>query len=192
MIGMKVGEQLHVNAPDRQLELIQSDGSATTSIDEEFPVAGLDQRAGAKAVGARDRHAGPEQCHAEVRARHGLILMPASMMTLDQRTISAPTNVPNASGVPPTGSVPSFASASRTLSVLSALLMASLSCAVTTGGAPAFNIRPFQSSAASLGYPASAMVGTSLSAATRLWPIMASARSLPLLICCTTGIMAMN
>src|SRR4051794_33191124 len=163
MVGVIMGEKLYVDAPDRQLELIEPDGSAAAGVDEELLVAGLDQRARAEAVGARDRHAGPEQCHAEVAVCHELILMPASLMTLDQRAISARTSVPNASGVPPPGSVPSLARASRTLSVLSALLTASLSCAVAAGGVPVFNRRPFQSSAASLGYPASAMVGTSLS-----------------------------
>src|SRR5258705_12969428 len=115
MIGVKVGEQLHVNAPDRPLELIDSDGRPTTSVDEELLIAGLDQRAGAKAVGARDRHAGPEQRHAEVADCHGLILMPASLMTLVQCSVSLRTSAPNASGVPPPGSVPSLASASRTL-----------------------------------------------------------------------------
>ena len=42
---------------------------AATGVDEECLVAGLDQGAGAETIGARDRHAGPEQCHAEV-ARH--------------------------------------------------------------------------------------------------------------------------
>src|SRR5690348_9896683 len=187
-----MGKKLHVDAPDRKLELVEPDRSTAAGVDEELLIAGLDQRAGAEAVGAWDRHAGPKQCHAEVGVCHVLILMPASLMTLDQRAISASTSVPNASGEPPPGSVPSLARASRTLSVLSALLTAALSCAVTAGGVPVFNIKPFQSSAVSLGYPASAMVGTSLSAATRLWPITASARSLPVLICCTTGIIAMN
>src|SRR5881397_3281659 len=137
-----MGEKLHVDAPDRQLELVEPDGSTAAGVDEEPLVAGLDKCAGAEAVGARDRHAGPEQCHAEVGACHGLILMPASLMTLDQRAISARTSVPNASGVPSPGSVPSLASASRTLAVLSALLTASLSRAVTAGGVPVFNIRP--------------------------------------------------
>src|SRR3989442_9792636 len=154
-----VGEKLHVDAPDRQLELVEPDRGTAAGVDEELLVAGLDKRAGAEAVGARDRHASPEQCDAEVGACHGLTLMPASLMTLDQRAISARTKVPNASGVPPPGSVPSLARASRTLSVLSALLMAPLSCVVIAGGVPAFNRRPFQSSAASLGYPASVMVG---------------------------------
>jgi hypothetical protein len=74
-----VGEKLHVDAPDRQLELVEPDGGAAAGVDEQLLVAGLDQRAGAEAVGARDRHAGPEQCHAEVGACHELILMPASL-----------------------------------------------------------------------------------------------------------------
>src|SRR5207253_349685 len=102
-------------------ELVESDCGAAAGVDEELLVAGLDQRAGAEAVGTRDRHAGPEQCHAEVGACHGPRLMPASLMTLVQRAISARTRVPNVSGVPPPGSVPSLARASRTLSVLSAL-----------------------------------------------------------------------
>src|SRR3954469_2933126 len=191
-VGMVVGEELHIDAADRQLELIEPDGGAAAGVDQELLVAGLDQRAGAEAVGARNRDAGSEQCYAEIVGHHGLILMPASLMTLLQCAVSERTSAPNASGVPPPGSVPSLASASRTLSVLSALLTASLSRAMTAGGVPAFSRRPAQSSAASLGYPASTMVGTSLSTATRLRPITASARSLPALICCTTGRIVMN
>jgi hypothetical protein len=51
VIGVKVGEQLHVDAPDRQLELVESDCGTAAGVDEELLVAGLDQRAGAEAVG---------------------------------------------------------------------------------------------------------------------------------------------
>jgi hypothetical protein len=56
-------EQLHVDPADRNLELMQADGRAAAGVDQEFLLAGLDQGAGAETVGARDRHAGPEQCH---------------------------------------------------------------------------------------------------------------------------------
>src|SRR6266700_948072 len=69
MIG---GEKLHVDAPDRQIELVEPDGSTAAGVYEELLVAGLNTRAGAEAVGARDRHAGPEQCHAEVAGGHEL------------------------------------------------------------------------------------------------------------------------
>src|SRR6476661_8763207 len=160
---------------------------AAAGIDEKLLVAGLDQRARSEAVGARDRRTGPEQCHAEVARHHGLILMPASWTTLVQCSVSLRTSAPNASGVPPPGSTPSLTSASRTLSVLSALLTATFSRATTAGGVPVFTKMPAQSSAANLGYPASTIVGTSLSTPTRLRAITASARSLPVLICCTTG-----
>ena len=65
---MVVGEKLHIDPADRDLELIEPDGGAAAGVDQEFLVAGLDQRAGAEAVGARDRHAGPEQGHAEIVA----------------------------------------------------------------------------------------------------------------------------
>src|SRR6516225_2354054 len=101
---------------------MQPDGRAAAGIDQKFLLAGLDQRAGAETVRARDRHAGPEQRHPEVGTCHELILIPASLMTLDQCAISVRTSVPNASGPP--GSTPSLARESRTLSVLIALLMA--------------------------------------------------------------------
>src|SRR5205085_6557235 len=104
-----------------------------------------------EAVGARDRHAGPEQRHPEVRMSHELILMPASLMTLDQCAISLCISVPNASGEPPAGSTPSLARASRTLSVLIALLMAVLSFSMTGAGVPDFTRMPAQSSLARLG-----------------------------------------
>ena len=65
---MIVGEQLHVDPADRKLELVEPDRGAAAGVDQELLVAGLDQRAGAEAVRARDRHAGPEQCHAEIAA----------------------------------------------------------------------------------------------------------------------------
>ena len=68
VVGVIVREQLHVDPADRNLELIEPDGRAAAGVDQEFLVAGLDQRAGAEAVRARDRHAGPEQCHPEIAA----------------------------------------------------------------------------------------------------------------------------
>src|SRR2546423_14054544 len=144
-------KQWHIDPTDGNLELMQPDGRAATGIDQEFVLAGLDQRTGAESVGARDRHAGPEQCHPEIRTCHELILMPASLMTLDQCAISLRTSVPNASGEPPPGSTPILARDSRTLSVLIALLMAVLSCAITGAGVPAFTKMPAQSSLASFG-----------------------------------------
>jgi hypothetical protein len=37
-----MGEKLHVDAPDRQLELVEPDCGAATGIDEKLLVAGLD------------------------------------------------------------------------------------------------------------------------------------------------------
>src|SRR6185295_17070806 len=108
MVGMKVGEKLHIDPADRYLELREPDGGAAASIDQEFPLARLDQRAGTEALEARDRRAGPEQCNAEV-GRHELILIPASLMTLVQRTVSACRRAPNSSGVPPATSTPILA-----------------------------------------------------------------------------------
>src|SRR5262249_11835642 len=151
VVGVVVGQKLHVDAADRDFELIEPHGRATTGVDENLLVAGFDHRARAETVWARDRHAGPEQGDAKVACGHVLILMPASLITLVQRTISPFTKVPKASGVPPPGSVPSLPSASRSLSVLSALLIASLSRATVAGGVPAFTMKPPQSSDASCG-----------------------------------------
>src|SRR5262249_12234664 len=118
---------------------------------ENLRVARLDHRAGAETVGARDWHAGPEQRDAEAAVCHCVILMSASLMTLDQCATWVCTNVPKASGVPPPGSTPSLARDSRTLSVLIALLMAALSCATTGAGVPDFTRMPAQSSLASVG-----------------------------------------
>src|SRR5262249_25283778 len=148
VVGVIMGEQLHVDPTDRNLELMQADGRAAAGVDQEFLLAGLDQGAGAETLRARDRHAGPEQCHPQIATRHELILMPASLMTLDQCAISLRTSVPNASGEPPPGSTPSLARDSRTLSVLIALLIAALSCAITGAGVPDFTKMPAQSSLA--------------------------------------------
>jgi len=45
-----MGEQLHIDAADRNLELVQPDGRAAAGIDQEFLLAGLDQRARAETV----------------------------------------------------------------------------------------------------------------------------------------------
>src|SRR3954462_4478381 len=74
MVRMIVREKLHIDAADRHLELIEPDGRTAAGVDQEFLIAGLDQRRGAEPVGARDRHAGPEQGYAEVACRHGSIL----------------------------------------------------------------------------------------------------------------------
>src|SRR5262249_47719316 len=147
---MIMRQKLHIDASDRQLELGEPDGRAPPGVDQELLGAGFDQRTRPEAVGVRDRHAGPEQRHPEAGG-HGLILMLASRMTLDQRAISPFTSAPKASGRPPPTSVPTFASASRTLSVSSALLIAALSRAITAGGVPALTRTPAQSSDASCG-----------------------------------------
>src|SRR5690348_1391313 len=121
MVRVEVGEKLQVDPAERNFELIEPDGGAATGVDEELAVAGLDQRARTEALGARDRHPGPEQRHAEAAPAHELILMPASLMTLAQRTVSARTKAPNSAGVPPPTSVPILASESRTFSVTSPL-----------------------------------------------------------------------
>src|ERR1700745_1508998 len=151
VVGMIMGEQLHIDPTDRNLELMQPNGRAAAGVDQEFLLAGLDQGAGAETVRARDRHAGPERWHPQIATRHELILMPASLMTLDQCAISLRTSVPNASGEPPPGSTPILARDSRPLSVLIALLMAVLSCAITGAGVPDFTKMPAQSSLASFG-----------------------------------------
>src|SRR5262249_13732402 len=126
VVGVVMGEKLHVDPADRNPELVEPDRGAATGVDEKFLLARLHQRARAERVGPRDRHAGPEEGHAETAGRHGLILMPASLMTLPQRAISACTRVPNASGGPPPASMPSLAKASPTFSLLMALSTAAL------------------------------------------------------------------
>ena len=80
-----MGEKLHVDAPDRQLELVEPDCGAAAGIDEKLLVAGLDQRAGSEAVGARDRRAGPEQGYLEIApAHHCCIFIPEASTTLAQ------------------------------------------------------------------------------------------------------------
>jgi hypothetical protein len=59
VVGVIVGEKLYVDAADRQLELVEPYCGAPAGVDEKLLVAGLDQRAGSEAVGARDRRAGP-------------------------------------------------------------------------------------------------------------------------------------
>src|SRR5262249_12719503 len=135
VIGVVVGQELHVDPANRNLQLREADHRATPGIDQKFAVAGLNQRARAEAVWARDRRAGPEQGDAEIR-RHVLILIPASLMTLVQRTVSARTSAPNCSGVPPPTSAPSLASDSRTFSVVSALFTAPFRREITSGGVP--------------------------------------------------------
>src|SRR3569833_1918065 len=147
---MVVREQLHIDPPNRNVELIEPDRRATTGVDEEFLVAGLNQGARTEPFRARDRHTGPEQGHFEVAA-HCEILILASLTILVQRTISELTVAPNSAGAPPPGSTPSLASASRTFSAWSALSIAALSCAVAAGGVPALISSPAQSSLASFG-----------------------------------------
>jgi len=50
------------------MELVEADGRAASGIDQEFLIAGLDQRAWSEPLRARDRHAGPEQGHPEIAA----------------------------------------------------------------------------------------------------------------------------
>ena len=50
-----MGEQLHIDGTDRNLELMQPDGRAAAGIDQEFLLASLNQRAGAETIRARDR-----------------------------------------------------------------------------------------------------------------------------------------
>src|SRR5262249_29399619 len=151
VVGVIVREELHVDAADRNAQLMEPDGGAAPGVDQEFLLAGLDQRARTEAVGARHRHAGPQQGDAEVAIAHELILMPASLITFAQRTVSARTSEPNCSGVPPPTSVPTLASASRTFSVASALFTAALMRAITGAGVPDLTGMPAQSSATSFG-----------------------------------------
>src|SRR6185295_15202200 len=150
VVGVIVRKKLHIDPTDRHLELGEPDGRAAAGVDQKFLIAGLDQCGRTEALRARDRHTGPEQRHAKVAA-HCWTLMFASLTILVQRTISERTMVPNSSDAPPPGSTPSLVSASCTFSVLIALLTAAFSRAVTSGGVPAFNRRPAQSSLASFG-----------------------------------------
>src|SRR5205085_1720220 len=90
VIGVVVSEKLHIDPAERNLKLREPDSGAPAGVDQEFPVARLDQRAGAEAFDARDRRAGPKQSDAEV-GRHELILIPASLTTFAQNTVSART-----------------------------------------------------------------------------------------------------
>src|ERR1700722_2811972 len=151
VVGVIVGEKLNVDPSDRYLELEEPDGGAAAGVDQEFLLAGLDQRARAEAVRARNRNAGSEQGDAKVRRAHELILMPASLMTLVQCAISPRISAPNCSGVPPPTSAPSLANDSRTFSVCSVLFSAAFRRATTAGGVPDFTRMPAQSSATRLG-----------------------------------------
>ena len=86
-------------------------------------------------------------------SHHVLILMPASLITLVQRVVSACRRAPNSSGVPPPTSVRIFASEARTASVLSAPFTAPLMRATMPCDVPDLTKRPAQSSATSRGYP---------------------------------------
>ena len=124
-----------------------------------------------------------------VGACHELILMPASLMTLDQR---ASRRGP-ACRTPPAYRPRIDAELGKRFANLVGLerLVDGLIERSDAGGVPGFNIRPFQSSAAAwdTGLDDGRNV---LERRARLWPITASARSLPVLICCTTGSRAMN
>ena len=85
VVRVVVREQQRVDAPDRHLELVQTDGRAPAGVDQKLLVAGLDERARAEPLRARDRHAGPEQRHPEIAlVRHCCILMPESLTTFPQ------------------------------------------------------------------------------------------------------------
>ncbi len=118
-------EQQRIDPAHRHAELVEADRGAASGVDQEFLVAGFDEGRGSETLGARDRHAGSEQGHAEaIRRRHWCILIPESFTTLVQCPIWEPRNCPNSAGVPPAGSAAIFAIASRTRGFASALLTA--------------------------------------------------------------------
>ena len=85
VVRVVVREQQRVDAPDRHLELVQADGRAAACVDQKLLVAGLDERARAEPLRARDRHACPEQRHPEIALYcHCCIFMPESFTTLPQ------------------------------------------------------------------------------------------------------------
>jgi len=90
--------------------------------------------------------------------------------------------VPDSEGAPPPDSAPSFTKVSRIMGLAKALLIATFNLATISLGVPFLTAKPTQSSTTRLGKPCSTTVGTFGNAATRLGPVTASARSLPLAI----------
>ena len=178
-----MGQEQRVDTAYRHTELEQPDGGAATGINQDFLLSGFDQRGRTKAVGTKRKLGPPSPAMLLERSMSLRDLDPlASVTTLFQCASCCMTRSPYCSELPPTASAPNFANASRTAGVASALLMAAFSRATVALGVPRLTAKPVQSSTISEGNPASTTVGMSLSAATGLGAVTASARSFPVLI----------
>src|SRR4051794_3303507 len=119
-------------------------------------------------------------------------LISASLMTFAQWATSVRTPSPNSAAVPPTGTAPIFSSNVRVLGSARTLLIALLSCEVTSAGVPRLPAKPIQSATTRSGNPASTTEGTSLRAGIRVGAVTASARSLPVAMRSMTGSVVTN
>src|SRR4051794_17434206 len=119
-------------------------------------------------------------------------LISASLMTFAQWATSVRTPSPNSAAVPPTGTAPIFSSKVRVLGSARTLLIAVLSCEVTSAGVPRLPAKPIQSATTRSGNPASTTEGTSLRAGIRVGAVTASARSLPVAMRSMTGSVVTN
>src|SRR5215472_1825930 len=144
---------------------------------------------------APPRGRAPQDEGVNVSPPHALvysILMCAARTTLSHLAISLLMRAPNSAGVVTAGSKPrahrrSFTSGSDSAATVSRLMRTMMSL-----GVPAGANRPLMVSASWSGTPASAMVGTSGSAAERFAAVTASARRLPSLMLAIAGGNAVN
>ena len=112
--------------------------------------------------------------------------MPASRITLPQRSISLDSSWPSASGVLLAASTPCPAIFWRTSARASAATDSRLSRSITARGVPAGANRPNQEVTSKSRRPDSMTVGTSGISLLRWRPVMAMARSLPDFTCWIT------
>src|SRR5262245_30668187 len=76
VVRMEMNEQQRINSTDWYADLKQPDRGASSGIDQQFLVAGLDQRARPETIGTRCGYAGPEQRDAEIaRSDHCCIVI---------------------------------------------------------------------------------------------------------------------
>src|SRR5438128_378921 len=130
---------------------------------------------------------------ARVRIGHCYsIRIPPSRMTFFNLNNSVLMCEANSSGVPPITSAPSAARRSPTSGWRIALLISAFSLVTIAAGVPAGARIPYHEPASYPGSPDSASVGTSGSNAERFFPVTASARSLPALMCGRIATMVPN
>src|SRR4051794_2585163 len=114
-------------------------------------------------------------------------LISASLTTLPQWAMSLRIPSPNSAAVPPTATAPILSSEARIFGSRSTLLIALLSCDVTSAAVPRFAAKPIQSAVTRSGKPASNTVGMSPRAANLVGAGTASARNLPVGMGSKTG-----